>query len=503
MRNLILIYLSLVSSITLAQTGNNSGADKPEGNEKNKKKCCKKSCKPASDCIGSDIITLDFNNKCFIYNECDLKNIKRGDFYKLKITGVNLNVYKVSINNEDSALTSALDLSQLIGFNTDAISGLLASITNSTNSAMVGQDNRTESIKLVPQGVMTQIEPDATMVNAVLKKINEFSAFIDSTKKELIDFQVDINSLMDEYYKSLNKLELEECPPDFFKCTDIDELYKEVSTHRNKLRTLYGDVIVKRSEINDSIPEYSEDMNKKYKLKEKIEALDGNFGKLMTAIEASIGLIKHEEVQKIAGQLANFANNASKEYESLPLQFTEDQTKLSIDITPHDSNSRLPSYSMSLTFPMYKRTYLAIGLGLYWSPAMNNEAYSVRGKATSDSTAGYGLVQEDVSSHEFGASVLVRYGWRFTKNGMVGAHLAGGTGFSFTNPVKPRIMLGGGMSFGDRHRATFDLGVIGGYVDRLSNAFSVDEQYTAKPENVLVSKAKWSGFLTVGYIYSF
>ncbi len=51
---------------------------------------------------------------------------------------------------------------------------------------------------------------------------------------------------------------------------------------------------------------------------------------------------------------------------------------------------------------------------------------------------------------------------------------------------------------------TFDVGGIFGYVDRLSSAYTgEDEELSAKPENVTVSKLSAGGFASIGYLYKF
>ncbi|WP_316834761.1 hypothetical protein [Pedobacter nutrimenti] len=70
--------------------------------------------------------------------------------------------------------------------------------------------------------------------------------------------------------------------------------------------------------------------------------------------------------------------------------------------------------------------------------------------------------------------------------------------------MKPRLLTGIGFSVGVKHMFTFDVGGIFGYVDRLSSAYTgEDEELSAKPENVTVSKLSAGGFASIGYLYKF
>lgn len=453
-----------------------------------KTNCCDNdSLKQESNCF-YPTITLDFKSRCW-EDESLVQSLSRGGFYQVRISGINLNQWKVSLNNEDSALSKPLDLSQLFGFNTEAITSILSSINNSTSSAFYNSSIEALFTDSLPMDLTSDELIAFNQTNIEKRRLN-------------INVSVsEVNTMMDDNYKKVSKLGTY-CDTNCICCESIDALYNDFADKRKSLTELFDEIQKDKELFNMLLANDARAAEiKAGNLESKIKNINTNYDNLKKAVETALGLLSHENVRKMADELSKFIANSNSDYVSLPLQFTGDQTELSISITPHDSESRLSPYSTSLTFPTFKRNYLAIGAGMYFAPNMRNDAYSVVGNALGDST--FSLIAENPINGELGLSVLVRYGSRPFSYGTFGYHASIGTGLSFTNPIKPRVMLGGGISIGDRHRLAFDAGIITGYVDRLSNAFSLNQEYGTKPENVVVSQIQSDFFLSLGYIYTF
>ena len=191
-------------------------------------------------------------------------------------------------------------------------------------------------------------------------------------------------------------------------------------------------------------------------------------------------------------------------YYSLPLQFTKEQTFLSISITPRKKEDAGPenknqSYSTRLTFPFSKKGYNVTGISYYVS-GLYDETFSIQ-KPT-DTTSIY--KSEPTSSREVGISVMYKAGGKIIKD-WFGAHASIGVGASIANNVRPRILLGGGLSFGTKHMISVDFGGIAGMVDRLTSAVVVGKEYSVKqvPSPITKQVLETSCFFSVGYLFRF
>jgi len=191
-------------------------------------------------------------------------------------------------------------------------------------------------------------------------------------------------------------------------------------------------------------------------------------------------------------------------YYSLPLQFTKEQTILSIYITPRkkedtSSGNKNQFYSTRLTFPFSKKGYNVTGVSYYCS-GLYDETYSIQ-KPT-DTTSIYN--REPGSTREAGISVMYKAGTKMIGD-WFGGHVSIGVGASIANNIRPRILYGLGISIGKKHMFSFDFGGISGMVDRLSSAVVVGKEYSEKqlPSPITKQTMETSWFLSVGYLFRF
>jgi len=99
-------------------------------------------------------------------------------------------------------------------------------------------------------------------------------------------------------------------------------------------------------------------------------------------------------------------------------------------------------------------------------------------------------------------STLLHFGWKL-KNPYLGFHGSIGPAFSISNKVKPRLAIGGGLSFGKKQMLTIDVLGLGGYVNRKSEGYSTKDSYSAEPGQIVVSKLNFGWGISIGYIYKF
>jgi hypothetical protein len=193
-----------------------------------------------------------------------------------------------------------------------------------------------------------------------------------------------------------------------------------------------------------------------------------------------------------------------KIYYSLPLQFTKEQTFLSINITPRkkdDTTSDDQSYSTRFAFPFSKKGYNVTGVSYYCS-GLYDEMYSIQ-KPT-DTTSIYNL--EPGSTREVGISIMYKAGTKIIPDcDWVGGHVSIGVGASIANNVRPRILYGVGLSIGKKHMVSIDFGGISGMVDRLSSAVDLGKAYSAKqlPSPITKQVLESNYFLSLGYLFRF
>ena len=87
------------------------------------------------NCENQRTITLDFKNKCFQKSTFDDWDLKKGDYYLVQVTGINLNLYSVQIDKEDSTIVSNVSIPIFDVFGLESIDQVIAGISKSTSAA--------------------------------------------------------------------------------------------------------------------------------------------------------------------------------------------------------------------------------------------------------------------------------------------------------------------------------------------------------------------------------
>ena len=102
---------------------------------------------------------------------------------------------------------------------------------------------------------------------------------------------------------------------------------------------------------------------------------------------------------------------------------------------------------------------------------------------------------------EIGAALLLRGGIKVADYGL-GVHASVGTGLSLGDEVQPRMLFGAGVTYGQVHSLSVDLGGIAGYVKRISDGADFQNEYVEKP-SLLVNALRLEYFVSVGYAFRF
>ncbi len=437
-------------------------------------------------------IEFDFSNKTVDTNS-NFNKLRQGDFYKLRINCINLNVYRVEIDTKDSMVYEPLDFTPMIS----GVSGLGA-LFESASRALTSIKIDTELF----------IETSNETRDLDLQKLKGYATKFDSLSTEGKELGKGIEELESRVNLRLAESRLIEIsalkPVDLDFISTIDKDYLTISQSVVALAKKFKEDAKAFNTFIENIKDTTGLLKNINELKSAVKELSAAISKL----DSSSNLTYRN---KLKTKLFEYVNNSSVTYESLPIQLTKDVSHIDIKVIPIDSGSRLPSYHSRLAIPSKQNWFWAVGTGGYIS-WLNDEIYSLVGSQTNDSTVYYSIIDErDVQKKdstkarkglEFGAAINLKVGYRLPKADWFAVHGSVGTGFSFTQNVRPRIMLGTGFSAGYKHRITFDIGMIAGYTDRLSKAYTLTDILPEKVESVTVSRTQIALYLGLGYVFT-
>ncbi|MCT4582963.1 MAG: hypothetical protein N4A35_16240 [Flavobacteriales bacterium] len=434
-------------------------------------------------------IKYNFKSKTLKLDSNKIKSMAKGDFFKVKIDNINLNIYGVSLEKNDSTLFKEFNTSNLFNSYTN-LSSLVDGIISSVISIPKNEIDSNNKKKIQKPSELTGIS------NFYSVKLLSFGFLIKNIASDIDSLAIKTN--MDiKRSKVLYSIEKND-PNKKIDIKYIDKYHAKIIEFKDSLES-----------IGKGISSIS---NKLIKIKDSLSKIDSSkyiktvndFNTLSTAVSKLQVNLSSENVNKTLNTLYDIINNSSGKYETLPIQMTDDFTTLNLKITPLDSGSRLPSYNTKIAFPLQRDFYFSVGTGVYHA-GLNDSVYSVIGQNENDSVNSYRLINERSNNFELGANIMLQGGYIFCRknNINIGVHASLGTGFSFTQNVRTRFLYGGGLTIGNKHNLAINIGGISGYVDRLSNAFNLDSKYSEIPEKTNVSLIQHKLFGSVGYCFIF
>src|SRR5690606_18606878 len=177
-------------------------------------------------------------------------------------------------------------------------------------------------------------------------------------------------------------------------------------------------------------------------------------------------------------------------------------------ILPKKEEYDLQSYQTEISFPIRKKVFTGIGMSFYYAGFSNNESYSIQSMVSDNESMSYNIVDEKNAKGELGLTSLLHFGYRpfydwCDKGDRIAFNLVVGPALSLTNPIKPRIAVGGGIAIGRRNMLTINALCLAGYIEKKSEQHNVNTGITVKPENITVAKLDGSAAYSLGYIYKF
>jgi len=438
------------------------------------------------------IIKLNFKTKRFTNTMNELEGLKQGDFYQLQIDSINMNLYKVVLDKKDTIIASKVTFPIFDLANLGGVGELLDKIKIDISN-LDGKRNTAENVKNRIDREKSNLLSKDSVISKEKNRIDRLSLLIQ--KKILSYFVLNNDS---SYYRLLsNNLILNDLLLETGNVRkSIAELEEAIRTQRAEYLAYVSDDKVKKI-IND-------DKNKDLKEDDKI--LQEAFTKTISNVDKLNESVSAEKVVSWLKELVFKENNSSFSYTSLPQQLLGNQVKLNIQIIPTKEESDLPRYQTDIQFPQKRQFYVGAGMSFYYA-WFKNEVYSTKATVINDSTTNYQIVDEKNEKGELGLATLIHFGWRpfytYRRLDVLAVNLVTGPALSLTNPVKPRIAIGGGLAFGRKNMLTLNMLYMGGYVDSKSNIFDTEINYSIKPEKITVSKLQGSFAVSMGYIYKF
>jgi flagellar motility protein MotE (MotC chaperone) len=521
LRTAAIVMVQLVAHTTFAQTDGTASPNKPQhkGAAAHAKKC---GCEPGT---GSEaiVIELDMNDSCKGPDLSCLESLEKGEYYRVRISHLNLNLYKVSVNGKDSSTATAVNFPTFGDFGLDAISTLVGGVGSVVSKVTTYADKGVASVDELMQsntpGGADQINakrramglysdvaafvPTDPKMHDIQKRLNAFSRDIGASTETLIQLKTTIDSLQLAVQLRMLELKRVSAPPS--GGIDYKNALDRVLVLRNRLQKEQKEIANAQKTYQAMLDE--EGVMKLIESDKDTKALNdriaAGFGKLQGTITEAIASMDASKSATMLEGLQVLEANAGHIYVSAPIQYNGGDAQVDIVIAPLKGEYNLQSYNTSFKFPLKDPSYVGVSAGFYGC-SLYNDAFSTSSRTLisgGDTSQVYDLVNEESVRKEVGADLLFTYGRKCKDGGSFGYHAVIGPGVSLAETVRPRLLVGGGVSLGKEHMLMLNVGAIVGFVDRRSNAYPTDGPYSGEPSNPTVARLDGSLFFSVGYLF--
>jgi hypothetical protein len=437
----------------------------------------------AQDCC--KIVEIEFNDRSNKGGSSESKlsipkKIKLGEFYQVKIKNINQNLFLININNTDTILSTKSK--------TPTFEDL--------NLSLPKLDDKS------PQAFGI-----SSFKNTISGTNDALSEILSTNYVAIIDFNKSVSNIVDDIDKlkvKINNVRLQallitggqgSSGPNF------ESYVLDLQSASNNLKDVNNNVADSFKKYLQDTKSYQSSISENDDYKKADEAVKANFVELQKNIGSLKESISADKAFEYLFTLVTINNNSKGDYYSLPLQYSGEQTRLLVSITPRDTKYNLQSYSTQIIFPLVPPKYNVTGVSYYFS-WLTDEEYSI--EKPTDTTYRYSF--HSGTEGEGGLAASYRAGIKmFPKSEWFGAHISLGAGLSLSKKIRPRILLGGGLSFGKKHMLAVDGGFIFGYVDKKNSTLDFTKTYSEKqrPEPIIVSQIEQSCYLSIGYLFSF
>jgi hypothetical protein len=491
------------------------------------KECC---CVETSTCckmkggfdLSKDIryVVYDFATKN-IKRPDGWRKLRKGDFIGIKVLNYNPYLYKVSIEGKDSSIPALNDGKLLSWFLDPAnLNGIVANLINKVGTVPApanATDNNSDMrfANAVVPGVrrlrtQSNNQPNINVnTDSIQQVVNIQAAQFKRIKqsKEVANAQKrDIDKMFYDYTKALSVLRKLSPDCDAFR-TLMDDAKK--TTIENTFDTLRNYNTAKLVSAQDSFDQYQLAMApytavtaKTPNLKAADDLVRQFYREFALFSDKIDSALSYKSVSALIARLESAALLRSC-YVSFPIQVAEDMRKISIDFRPRFDTLALPAYTSTLLLPLIQRRVWGVSSGINIS-GLRNQGFvnkTIPGVGTGAAPT-YVLTRDNAGDVQLGINALAYAGWKVRDNDKPNYWgLCFGAGMSIESKPKPRVLLGGSFITGEKNRIVLSVGVIGGFVSQLSNAYIAGESYTTPATDFLKDVIRSSAFISVNYSF--
>ncbi len=174
-------------------------------------------------------------------------------------------------------------------------------------------------------------------------------------------------------------------------------------------------------------------------------------------------------------QLLNIADTDFT-FRTAPFEINDPLTTIALTFKPA-AGTALSGYQTFLRLRLPTQPFYGFSTGFFYS-SLKNEVYTPKPESESVTIAGkardtttYDLISENARRGEWGVSALVHAGKNFSGSRDWYWHGSAGVGLTVQKNPQPRLLLGGGVAYGDKNKVVLTVGVEIGRVQRLSEAY--------------------------------
>lgn len=441
-----------------------------------------------------------------------LEDLSKGDTYRVVVKGVNLNLYKVTVEGTDTVTSKAVVFPTFAIPGLSELSSVVANIGALETTVLQGA-KKTQAVKYINSlssdqkdwlEIVGTADKEKARADSVRLRLSQFAATHDRYNDLLRELKTEIDAfLLQLKLRSLELRSVKEIKP-----TGVDYLNATALLEKLRTRVLADQKVVLKAskELADysALPSVKKIVGENDDIAVYHKKVTENLSGLVGKYDAAFAAVNATTMDPILEQLNMLEGNYSFTYTSIGFQYKGGDGKIKVSATPISSVQNLPSYSTTYRFPLKSKRYVGVSAAFYAS-GMYNQAFStitgVDYINEGDTTDGYLIKEEDVTKKEIGAAALFTYGGKFESCPKWGGHLAVGPAVSLSEKVRPRLFIGGGLSLGKEHMVMLNVGYMAGFTERRSVVYPDDGPYEGTPGDPTVNKLTGSWCFTLGYLF--
>lgn len=435
-------------------------------------------------------VTVDFKTKQIDFST---RELNKRDAVQLRVINYNPNLYKLSVVDIDTLDIIPPNNGTLLSnfLNNNNLADLVANLSSAVSvvPALAGGKALLAAVGGKKNATPTVLEIQSDEIDAILQQ-----------KQQIDNINQDAENLL---YDLQRKFRIKMEP--VISCAEGEiASEKTIADIEQKMGVLRKRLINQQHAIEERAFNYIKKVTPHYTAMQKDAGLKlndtlirGSYARMTTALTAAQSNVSLQAQDKLITQLKQLQLSSTGCYTSLPLYLFDDRKKITIEFKPRADSLGLPPYKTTFFLPWVPRQVWGVSAGIY-TGGLFNETYAT--KENEDSS--FSVMKEKHSGKaEFGINALAYTGWNLTKEKCNYLGVAFGAGMSVADKPKPRILLGASFITGDKNRLMITGGVIGGFVSRLSSAYSTDRKYVTNPGTVTRDVIRPGWFISLNYSF--